>query len=126
MNEGRLSQRKGSPTTSALHQPMCRQRRGPGGPIWLRPVPRTPPDPPHPSTSPRQKNPHEQSGYRKKRTAASTSETRRGDLADNEDLFISIDSGENGQFNVKGRFDQFLDEIDNAQDLEDYANGSWI
>lgn len=53
------------------------------------------------------------------------SETEGGDLED-QDILISIDSGSDGQFNVKGRFDQFLDEIDNAQDLEDYANGSWI
>lgn len=53
------------------------------------------------------------------------SETRRRDLED-DDIFISIDSGEDGQFNVRGRFDQFLDELDSALDLEDYTNGSWI
>jgi hypothetical protein len=55
----------------------------------------------------------------------SYSETRGGDLKD-EDVYIPIDTGNEGGFNVKGRFDQFLDEIENVQDLEDYANGSWI
>jgi hypothetical protein len=53
------------------------------------------------------------------------SETRDGDLED-QDVFIPIDSGSDGQFNVKGQFEQFLDEIENVQELEDYANGSWI
>lgn len=53
------------------------------------------------------------------------SETQGGKLKDT-DVFIPIDSGSDGQFNVKGRFDQFLDEIGSVQDIEDYANGSWI
>lgn len=53
------------------------------------------------------------------------SETRNGGLSD-EDIFVPIDSGSEGQFNVKGRFDQFLDEIASVQDLQEYANGSWI
>lgn len=53
------------------------------------------------------------------------SETRRRNLED-DDILISIDSGENGQFNVRGRFDQFLDELHSVDDLEDYTNGSWI
>lgn len=53
------------------------------------------------------------------------SETQGGKLEDT-DIYIPIDSGSDGQFNVKGRFDQFLDEISSVQDIEDYANGSWI
>ncbi len=53
------------------------------------------------------------------------SETRRRDLED-EDILIRIDSGNNGQFNVKGRFEQYLDELGSVHDLEDYTNGSWI
>jgi len=55
----------------------------------------------------------------------SFSETEGEDLED-DDILIPIDSGEDGQFNVRGRFDQFLDEIENVQDLEDYTDGSWI
>eukprot|EP00535_Pseudo-nitzschia_heimii_P007015 CAMPEP_0197189580 /NCGR_PEP_ID=MMETSP1423-20130617/20012_1 /TAXON_ID=476441 /ORGANISM="Pseudo-nitzschia heimii, Strain UNC1101" /LENGTH=130 /DNA_ID=CAMNT_0042641729 /DNA_START=216 /DNA_END=605 /DNA_ORIENTATION=- len=51
-------------------------------------------------------------------------ETRNGSL-DDDDIYIPIDSGSDGQFNVKGRFDQILDEIQNVEDLQNYANGSW-
>mmetsp|Transcript_14226 Transcript_14226/g.35698 ORF Transcript_14226/g.35698 Transcript_14226/m.35698 type:complete len:491 (-) Transcript_14226:85-1557(-) len=52
----------------------------------------------------------------------SYSETRRGNL-DPQDVLISIDGGDDGQFNVRGRFDQFLTQV---QDLKEYTNGSWI
>merc|ERR1711933_128752 len=52
------------------------------------------------------------------------SETKGGNL-DDEDIFIPIDSAADGKFNVNGRFDQFLDEINDVSDLNEYANGSW-
>lgn len=55
----------------------------------------------------------------------SYSETQRGDL-EGDDILIEVDAGQDGQFNVKGRFDQFLDEAGSAEALQDYANGSWI
>merc|ERR1711897_32160 len=36
------------------------------------------------------------------------SESRRGNLDDDQDLYIPIESGTDGQFNVQGRFEQFL------------------
>jgi len=55
----------------------------------------------------------------------SYSDTRRGDLG-SDDIFVPIDGGTDGQFNVNGRFDQLFDEIENVQDLAEYTNGSWI
>ena len=54
------------------------------------------------------------------------SETQVGDLDESDgDVFVAIDDGTDGQFNVRGTFEQFLDEVD-ADDLLDYAGGSWI
>lgn len=53
------------------------------------------------------------------------SETRDGNLEE-QDIHVPIDSGSDGQFNVKGRFDQFLDEIEKIEDLQNFSNGSWI
>jgi hypothetical protein len=53
------------------------------------------------------------------------SETRRGRLTSDE-IFIPIDSVDEGSFSVQGTFEQVLDEIGNVQDLSDYQNGSWV
>ena len=55
------------------------------------------------------------------------SETKRGSLDPEFDVFIPIDNGTDEQFNVEGKYDQLLDEIDvSSQDLNEYVNGSWI
>jgi len=53
------------------------------------------------------------------------SQTRRGNLS-SDDIYIPMDEVAGGEFAVSGRFDQFLDEIGNVEDLNDYVNGSWI
>lgn len=51
------------------------------------------------------------------------SESRNRNL-NNDDIYIPIDES-GGSFSVKGRFDQILDEL-SLQDLNEYANGSWV
>ena len=62
--------------------------------------------------------------YLSKRPYSETFESRR--LDGSQDIFIPLDEGEDGSFTLQGRFEQELDEIGSAEDLNDYVNGSWI
>jgi len=54
------------------------------------------------------------------------SESRGSDIA-SDDIFIPLDesASSGSSFNVKGKFEQVLDEVAVA-DIGDYANGSWV
>jgi len=54
------------------------------------------------------------------------SESQGSDIA-SDDIFIPLDesTSSGGSFNVKGKFEQVLDEVA-LEDIADYANGSWV
>ena len=47
------------------------------------------------------------------------------EIDESRDVLVLIDQGTDGQFNVQGRFEQFLDEV-TLIDLEQYFRGSWV
>jgi len=54
------------------------------------------------------------------------SETRGTRRLTDEDIYIPVDETPDGSFTIQGEFQQILDELGSAQDVEKYTQGSWI